>query len=177
MLPWARAHFQGSFCFQHDKDPAHRAWRVTNFMNQASLSCFPNPIEHMCGALQRAVDSRDVRPDDLRELGQVVQEEWQNLPLNTLQTRVNIMPSRPKAARWAHGGYTHYWRVTRPGQYIHSMHSNIFIWKIYKIISKLIFLVMHQMQQQSYIISFVQHGCQIAFSIHFLGKMTKFDMT
>ena len=45
-----------------------------HILYQPALSSDCNPIEHLWDALQRAVDAKDVKPQNLRELSQALRE-------------------------------------------------------------------------------------------------------
>ena len=116
LLPWARQQFGYNFRYQDDNAPAHRARLVQNFMVQeganvlAQPACSPdtNPIEHMWDALGRAVRKRDPQPTNLPQLEQFLQQEWTNLPLNSLRNLVHSMPRRMAAIVDARGSHTRY---------------------------------------------------------------------
>ena len=87
LIPFARQHFQDNFRYQDDNASTHRARVVRDFLEQEQihtlyqppLSPDCNPIEHLWDALQRTVDARDVKPKNLRELSQALQEKWRNM--------------------------------------------------------------------------------------------------
>lgn len=116
LVPWARQTFGNNFRFQDDNAPAHRARIVQNFMAQEAIQVLPqpacspdtNPIEHLWDALGRAVSSRDPQPSTLAQLGQFLQEEWDNLGPRTLENLVESMPRRMAAIVKAKGGHTRY---------------------------------------------------------------------
>ena len=87
LILFASQHFQDNFRYQDDNAPAHRARVVRDFLEQEQIHTLYqptvspdcNPIEHFFDALQRAVDARDVKPQNLGELSQALQRGWQNM--------------------------------------------------------------------------------------------------
>ena len=83
LIPFTRQHFQDNFRYQDDNAPAHRARVVRDFWEQEQihtlyhppLSPDCNPIGHLWDALQRAVDARDVKPQNRWELSQALKEQ------------------------------------------------------------------------------------------------------
>ena len=116
MVPWAEGLYGRNFRFQDDNAPAHRARLVTDFLAQNDImtlqqpSCSPdcNPIEHLWDDLGRAVRSRGVQPTNLRQLGEMLTEEWERIPRERLQTLVDSMPRRLAEILRARGGHTRY---------------------------------------------------------------------
>lgn len=116
LLPWARAYFRDNFRLQHDNAPAHRARLVENFLQQEQVQLMYqppyspdlNPIENLWDSLQRGINSRDVPPQNLQELAVALREEWQALPVQTLEHLVNSMPRRLLSVQRARGGHTKY---------------------------------------------------------------------
>ena len=116
LIPFVRHHFQDTFCYQDDNAPAHRARVVRDFLEQEqihtlyqpplSLDC--NTIEHLRDALQRAVDAKDVKPQNLRELNQALSEECQNMGEDTFRNLPDSMPQRIAAVARTCGGHTKY---------------------------------------------------------------------
>ena len=77
LLPWARPTFADSFCYQDDNASTHHATIVrVAVLYQPPLSPDCNPIEHLWDEIQCAMGSRDAKPQNLQELGQVLREEW-----------------------------------------------------------------------------------------------------
>ena len=116
LIPFARQHFEDKFRYQDDNAPAHRARVVRQFLEQEQihtlyetpLSPDCNPTEHLWDALQKAVDARDVMPQDLRELSQSLQEECRNMGEDTLRNLADSIPQRIAAVARARGGHTNY---------------------------------------------------------------------
>lgn len=116
LIPWARGVFGDNWRFQDDNAPAHRARIVQDFiaqigiqpLHQPPVSPDCNPIENLWAIIGDAVSSRDVQPSNLGELAQALQEEWQALTPQTLQSLVESMPRRMAAVIQARGGHTKY---------------------------------------------------------------------
>ena len=89
--------------FQHDNGPKHTSKTTTallkrlrvKVMDWPSMSPDLNPIEHLWGILKRKVDVRKV--SNIRQLRDVVMEEWKSIPVATCEALVNSMPGRVKA--------------------------------------------------------------------------------
>ena len=75
-------------------------------MEWPSISPDLNPIEHLWGILKRKVEVRKV--SNIRQLRDVVMEEWKNIPVATSEALVNSMPRRVKAVLDNDGGHTKY---------------------------------------------------------------------
>ena len=89
--------------FQHYNDPKHTSKMTTallkrlrvKMMDWPSMSPDLNPIEHLWGILKRKVEVRKVL--NIRQLYDVVMEEWKSIPVATCEALVNSMPRRVKA--------------------------------------------------------------------------------
>lgn len=116
MIPWARRIFGDNFRFQDDNAPAHRARIVVGFMEEQHVNSLPqpalspdlNPIEHLWDELGRAVRRRENQPANLRELGQTLVREWNEIPQNRLSQLVQSMPRRLADVISTRGGHTRY---------------------------------------------------------------------
>ena len=73
-----------------------------------SMSPDLKPIEHLWGILKRKVR----KVSNIRQLCDVVMEEWKSIPVATCEALVNSMPWRVKAVPDNDGGYTKYWKLT-----------------------------------------------------------------
>ena len=99
LLPWGVQTYVNNFCYQDDNAPTHRARLVRDFMEQECLTVLHQPaispdckpIEHLWDELQHAVESRDVKPRNLQELGQALREKWPQRADNTLHNLVDNM--------------------------------------------------------------------------------------
>ena len=100
--------------FQHDNNPKHTSKTTTallkrlrvKLMDWPSMSPDLNPIEHLWGILKRKVEVRKV--SNIRQLHDVIMEEWKSIPVATSETLVNSMPRRVKAVLDNDGGHTKY---------------------------------------------------------------------
>ena len=104
--------------FQRDNDPKHTSKTTTAFlkrlrvkvMDWPSMSPDLNPIEHLWGILKRKVEVRKV--SIIRQLCDIVMEEWKSIPVATFEALVNSMPRRVKAVLDNDVGHTKYWQLT-----------------------------------------------------------------
>jgi transposase len=86
--------------FQQDNDPKHtsriaKAYlqeNVPNIMDWPSNSPDLNPIENLWAIVKRNVEKR--MPQNIGDLEQFMDEEWQNIPNSVLISLVNSMPRR-----------------------------------------------------------------------------------
>lgn len=99
-----------------DNAPPHRARVVQNFLQQQqvvrmdwpSQSPDLNPIEHVWDVLGRRLHANHPPPPNLNFLFRNLQQEWQAIPQNTLQTLVRSMRQRCIDCINARGGHTRY---------------------------------------------------------------------
>ena len=66
------------------------------------------PIEHMWDELDRRVRKRRNPPATLAQLRNVLIDEWNNIPMRTVNALVNSIQRRIRAATAARGGHTRY---------------------------------------------------------------------
>ena len=100
--------------FQHDNDPKHTSKTTTAVLKRLrvklvdwlSMSQDLNPIEHLWGTLKRKVEVRKV--SNIRQLCDVIMEEWKSIPVATCETLVNSMSRRIKAVLDKDGGHIKY---------------------------------------------------------------------
>ena len=73
-------------------------------------ACSPdmNPIEHAWDALGRAINNREVIPQNLQELAVALREEWDAMPVDVINKLLDGMPRRLHALVRARGGLTRY---------------------------------------------------------------------
>ena len=103
---------------QHDNDPKHTSKTTTallkrlrvKLMHWASMSPDLNPIEHLWGILKWKVEVHKV--SNIRQLHDVIMEEWKSILVATSEALVNSMPRRVKAVLDNDGGHTKYWHLT-----------------------------------------------------------------
>ena len=99
---------------QHDNDPKHTSKTTTallkrlrvKVMDWLNMSLDLNPIEHLWGILKRKEEVRKV--SNIRQLRDVVMEEWKSIPVATCEALVNSMLKRIKAVLDNDGGHTKY---------------------------------------------------------------------
>ena len=104
--------------FQHHNNTKHtskttiallKKLRVT-VMDWPSMSPDLNPIEHLWGILKRKVEVHKV--SNIRQVRDVVMEEWKSIPVTICEALVKSMPRRVKAVLDNGGGHTKYWQLT-----------------------------------------------------------------
>lgn len=99
---------------QQDNARCHSARLTTEFLQQANIEVLPwpalspdlSPIEHLWDALDRRVRIR--QPATLRQLHDILREEWTNIPQADIQALIRSMRRRCVAVRDANGGHTRY---------------------------------------------------------------------
>ena len=104
--------------FQHDNDPKHTSKMTTALLKRLrvkvidwpSMSPDLNTIEHLWGILKCKVEMCKV--SNIRQLCDVVMEEWKSTPVATCEALVNSMPWRVKAVLDNDGSHTKYWQLT-----------------------------------------------------------------
>lgn len=102
--------------FQQDNARPHTARLTTNFLAANNVNTLPwpslspdlNPIEHVWDELGRRLRARVNAPTNRRELFQALQQEWTNIPQQTLTRLVASMPRRCQAVIDSRGGHTRY---------------------------------------------------------------------
>jgi len=102
--------------FQHDNDRKHTATVTKTYLEDERIKVLPwpsqsadlNPIEHVWNYLKVRIGLRDKRPTSIRDLWQVVLEEWEKIPTQYIQSLYTSMPSRVKAVLKAKGRQTRY---------------------------------------------------------------------
>ena len=67
-----------------------------------------NSIEYIWDGIGRGLEEMDPQSVNLRQLGVVVQNLWQQIPLERVQTLVSSMPRRVHALVDARGSSTRY---------------------------------------------------------------------
>ena len=99
-----------------ENTPCHLAAAVNNFLQQQGVmrldwpARFPdlNPIEHVLDVLEKRVRAHNPPPVNLRDLVQLLQQEWQAIPQATLRHLVESMRRRCDACFGANGWHTRY---------------------------------------------------------------------
>ena len=103
--------------FQHVNYSKHTSKTTTallkrlrvKVMDWPSMSPDLNPIEHFGGILKRKVEVCKI--SNIRQLCDVVMEEWKSIPVATCEALVNSLPRRVKAVLDNDGGHTKYWQL------------------------------------------------------------------
>lgn len=101
---------------QDDNAPPHRARVVADFLQQQGIRRMvwparsPDlaPIEHLWDALGQRVANNHPPPVDVNQLTHFLQQEWQNIPQQTLRNLVHSMRQRCIECLAANGGHTRY---------------------------------------------------------------------
>ena len=107
---------QRNLILQQDNARPHVARVCQDFLannNIAPLAWPPNspdltPIEHMWDELDRRVRKRRNPPATLAQLRNALIDEWNNIPMRTVNALVNSIQRRIRAATAARGGHSRY---------------------------------------------------------------------
>ena len=107
---------QRNLILQQDNARPHVARVCQDFLannNIAPLAWPPyspdlTPIEHMWDELDRRVRKRRNPPATLAQLRNALIDEWNNIPMRTVNALVNSIQRRIRAATAARGGHTRY---------------------------------------------------------------------
>ena len=83
---------------------------LKRLMDSPSMSPDLNSIEHLRGILKRKVEVRKVA--NIRQIRDIIMEEWKSISVATCEALVNSMPRRVKAVLDNDGGHTKYWQLT-----------------------------------------------------------------
>lgn len=102
--------------FQDDSAPCHRAAVVNNFLREQQVTRMDwparspdlNPIEHLWDVLGRRVRAYNPPAATLQELFELLQQEWQAIPQDTLRRSVESMRRRCDACLNMNSGHTLY---------------------------------------------------------------------
>ena len=103
--------------FQQDNARPHTARITVAYFNNQNIRALPwpslspdlSPIEHLWDELDRRLRVRNVPPATPDELFEVLQEDWETIPRQTIQHLIASMPHRCRAVIQANGGHTRYW--------------------------------------------------------------------
>jgi transposase len=112
-VPFVRRH---NLVLQQDNARPHVARVCRDFLttnNIVPLEWPPyspdlSPIEHLWDEVDRRVRRRQNLPSNAEELAQAVTEEWDNIPMITINRLINSMHRRIHAAIAARGGHSRY---------------------------------------------------------------------
>jgi hypothetical protein len=117
MLPDARRIFgDRPWVFQQDGDPKHTSGLVQQWLARhvrfipkkhwPANSPDLNPIENLWAYLQQRVYARE--PRTLDGLQRIIEEEWDQIPIERIRRLVDSMPRRLAAVQFNQGGPTSY---------------------------------------------------------------------
>lgn len=104
------------FVLMDDNARPHRSYAVCDTLESEDITrmTWPpyspdlNPIEHAWDALGRRVASRTMPPRTVEELSKALIEEWEQMPMQLLNTLVHSMNNRCKVCISVRGGHTPY---------------------------------------------------------------------
>jgi len=99
-----------------DGAPTHRSQVAKEWCIRNNLEVIPhppqspdlNPIKRAWKQLKVLVNKRPTCPRNAHELWVAVQEEWQNIDMNFINSLIDSMPRRVEALYRAQGGPTRY---------------------------------------------------------------------
>ena len=101
---------------QQDNATPHTTRLTTTFLDANNIRTLPwpplspdlNPIEHVWDDMGRRLRARVHAPGNGRELFQALQQEWTDIPQQTLQKFIASMPRRCQAILDFRRGHTRY---------------------------------------------------------------------
>ena len=104
--------------FHHDNDSKHTSKMTTALLKRLRLKVMDwpspspdlNPIEHLLAILKWKVEVHKV--SNIRQLCDIVMEEWKSTPVTTCEALVNAISRKVKAALDNDSGHTKYWQLT-----------------------------------------------------------------
>ena len=116
LVPNVRLHYEDNWILAHDNAPAHRARVVEDFLDRVGVTRLEwppyspdmNPIEHVWDQMGQALDSVDPQPQTVQQLGVVLLNIWNQIPLERIQNLIDSMPRRVRTLLDARGGPTTY---------------------------------------------------------------------
>jgi hypothetical protein len=102
--------------FQHDNDPKHTAKKTRECLERQELVILDwpsqspdlNPMEHIWVELKKRIEKRKNQHKNIQELWDMVQEEWENIGMDTCINLIKSMPQRIAQVIKAKGGHTRY---------------------------------------------------------------------
>jgi transposase len=115
-LPFARTEVPEHLIWMDDNAPPHRAQVVQEYLQAEgverlqwpAISPDLNPIEKMWDLLRTAVARRHPLPAKLDDLRVALAQEWDSIPMQTVQSLIRSMTRRCQAVLVAQGGPTKY---------------------------------------------------------------------
>ena len=101
---------QRNLILQQDNARPHVARVCQDFLanNNIAPLAWPPYIEHMWDKLDRRVRKRRNPPATLAQLRNALIDEWNNIPMRTVNALVNSIHRRIRTATAARGGHTRY---------------------------------------------------------------------
>ena len=111
-----RNHYGNNWMLVDDNARPHRANIVREYLTGEDINQLEwppyspdmNPIEHMWDELGRRLEGVHPQPQTLQELGQVLSNLWDAIPIERTRALVDSMPHRVQALVAARGGNTRY---------------------------------------------------------------------
>lgn len=102
--------------FQQDGDPKHTSKIVQNWLSTQNFAVLKwpaqspdlNPIENLWALLKKRLAVYERAPTNMAELWLRIQEEWSNIPEETLHKLVESMPKRIQSVKKNKGLWTKY---------------------------------------------------------------------
>ena len=70
-----------------------------------------SPIEHLWHQLGRRLTDRNPKPGNMQQLVDALQEEWANIPQDSIRRLILSMRRRCTSCVQAHGGHILYWQL------------------------------------------------------------------
>ena len=107
---------QNNLIRQHDNARPHVARVCRDAIQASNIETFVwppygadlSPIEHLWDELGRKIRNRNPAPHNVAELTAALQDEWQNIPMRTVNRLMGSMHRRIRAAIAARGGHIRY---------------------------------------------------------------------
>ena len=102
--------------FMQDNAPCHTSSQTRKWLDLKKIKLLKwppqspdmNPIESLWDILQHRINSRTNHPKNLKDLKEILQEEWKKLPVQTLCQLIEGIPKRLEALKQAKGLQTKY---------------------------------------------------------------------
>ena len=111
-----RAWYRNNWLLADENDRPHRACIVDAYLHEQDIICMDwapyrpdmNSIKHIWDEIGRGLEELDPQSVNLRQLVVVVQNLWQQIPLERVQTLVSSIPCRVRALVGPRGSSTRY---------------------------------------------------------------------